>query len=102
VRSGGTARAASDDYSPRLYDQPSDWDVVAAVEQVAAGRGLPMAQIALAWLLSRPGVVAPIVGATTLSHLDSAIAALSVTLTPDECAALEAPYQPHPVKGFTV
>ncbi len=102
VRSGGTARAASDDYSPRLYDQPSDWDVVAAVEQVAAGRGLPMAQIALAWLLSRPGVVATIVGATTLSHLDSAITALSVTLTADECAALEAPYQPHPVKGFTV
>jgi aryl-alcohol dehydrogenase-like predicted oxidoreductase len=102
VRSGGTARSGSDDYSPKLYDQASDWAVVDAVEQLARQRGLPMAQIALAWLLSRPGVVAPIVGATKLSHLNDAIAALDVTLSAEECALLEAPYRPHGVKGHQV
>ncbi len=102
VRGGGTARAGSDDYSPKLYDTPADWDVVAAVERVAASRGIPMAQVALAWLLSRPGVVAPIVGATKPRHLADAIAALAVQLTADECTALEAPYQPHGVRGFQV
>jgi aryl-alcohol dehydrogenase-like predicted oxidoreductase len=102
VRGGGTARSASDDYSPTLYNHPADWLVVDAVERVAAARGLPMAQVALAWLLSRPGVVAPIVGATKLGHLDTAIAALSVTLDDGERAALEAAYVPHAVKGHTV
>jgi len=102
VRSGGTARSESDDYSPKLYDQASDWAVVDAVEQVARQRNLPMAQIALAWLLSRSGVVAPIIGATKLSHLNDAIAALDVTLSADECALLEAPYRPHGVKGHQV
>jgi aryl-alcohol dehydrogenase-like predicted oxidoreductase len=101
VRSGGTSRAKSDDYSPRLYDHPSDWDVVDAVERLATARGVTMAEVALAWLLGRPGVVAPIVGATKLDHLESALRALALELTPDERAGLEAPYRPHAVRGFT-
>ena len=99
VRAGGTARAASDDYSPRLYDSDGDWEVVDAVSRVASARGVAMAEVALAWLLSRPGVVAPIVGATTPEHLSAALRALELTLTTEECAALEAPYRPHAVKG---
>jgi aryl-alcohol dehydrogenase-like predicted oxidoreductase len=95
-----TARAASDDYARQLYDHPSDGDVVDAVRSVAAARGVPMARVALAWLLSRPGVTAPIVGATKLPHLDEALAALDLELTPAETAALEAPYRPHAVRGF--
>jgi aryl-alcohol dehydrogenase-like predicted oxidoreductase len=101
VRSGGTTRAESDDYSPRLYDHASDWDVVDAVQRVAQARGVTMAETALAWLLDRPGVVAPIVGATKLEHLETALRALSLKLTPEEQRSLEAPYQPHAVRGFT-
>ena len=95
-----TARAASDDYARQLYDHPSDADVVAANRAVAAARGVPMARVALAWLLSRPGVTAPIVGATKPAHLDEAVAALDLTLSAEEVAALEAPYRPHAVRGF--
>jgi 1-deoxyxylulose-5-phosphate synthase len=102
VRNARTPRSGSDDYSPRLYDQPDDWRVVDAVERVAASRGVPMAEVALAWLLARPGVAAPIVGATRLEHLDAALDAVTLRLTADEIAALEEPYRPHPVKGFTV
>jgi aryl-alcohol dehydrogenase-like predicted oxidoreductase len=99
---GRTVRATSDDYAPRLYDTPSDGDVVDAVEKVATARGLPMAQVALAWLLARPGVVAPIIGATKLAHLETALHALETKLTAEEIAALDAPYRPHAVKGHTV
>jgi len=95
-----TARAGSDDYTTHLYDQDSDWDVVDAVRAVATARGAAMAEIALAWLLSRPGVTAPIVGATKLEHLDAAVQAVDLDLSADECARLEAPYRPHPVRGF--
>jgi len=101
VRTDQTARSASDTYSPHLYDDPGDWDVVDAVEQVARERGVAMAEVALAWLLSRPGVVAPIVGATKLEHLDSAVRALALRLSPEEMAALESPYKPHAVRGHT-
>ena len=101
VRNDQTARSASDTYSPRLYDDPGDWDVVDAVEKVARERGVAMAEVALAWLLSRPGVVAPIVGATKLEHLDSAVRALELRLSPEEVAALESPYRPHAVRGHT-
>ena len=101
VRSAGTTRAGNDAYSETLYDNPADWDVVGAVERIAAQRGVKMAEVALAWLLSRPGVVAPVIGATKMAHLDEALNALQLTLTPDECAALEAPYVPHGVKGYT-
>jgi aryl-alcohol dehydrogenase-like predicted oxidoreductase len=99
VRGDSTARAASDDYSPKLYDSPSDWDVVDAVARVAQARGVAMAEVALAWLLARPGVAAPIVGATRLEHLEAALRALALRLTPEETTALEAAYRPHGVKG---
>ncbi len=96
-----TPRARSDDYARHLYDHPSDADVIEAVRGVAAARGTAMAQVALAWLLSRPGVTAPIVGATKARHLEDAIASLDVVLTPEEVAALEAPYRPHAVRGVS-
>jgi 1-deoxyxylulose-5-phosphate synthase len=95
-----TARGASDDYTGKLYDAPSDADVIAAVRSVATARGTAPAEVALAWLLSRPGVTAPIVGATKIEHLESALRALDLVLSGDEVAALEAPYRPHPVRGF--
>jgi aryl-alcohol dehydrogenase-like predicted oxidoreductase len=101
VRSGATARAGSDDYSPRLYDHASDREVVGVVAAVAKARGVAMAEIGLAWLLGRPGVAAPIVGATKLEHLEAAIRAVDLQLTADERQALEAPYTPHAVRGFT-
>jgi aryl-alcohol dehydrogenase-like predicted oxidoreductase len=102
VRSALTARSKSDDYSEKLYGSTGDWNVVDAVEAVAQARGVTMAEVALAWLLGRPGVTAPIVGATKLAHLESAILALDLTLSADEVAVLEAPYEPHEVRGFTV
>jgi aryl-alcohol dehydrogenase-like predicted oxidoreductase len=101
VRNDTTPRSASDDYSPRLYDHASDWAVVDAVEQLAKARGVAMAGVGLAWLLGRPGVAAPIVGATKMEHLETAIRALDLQLSPDERAALEAPYRPHGVRGYT-
>jgi 1-deoxyxylulose-5-phosphate synthase len=95
-----TARSKSDGLDQVLYDQPSDWDVVDAVKKVAEQRGAKPAQVALAWLLSRRAVAAPILGATRLEHLDDAAAALDVSLGAEELAALEAPYRPHPVKGL--
>jgi len=95
-----TPRAASDDYARNLYDHPSDDRVIEAVRSVAAARGLPPAAVALAWLLSRPGVTAPIIGATKLAHLETALSAVDVTLSDDEIRALEAPYRPHAVRGF--
>jgi aryl-alcohol dehydrogenase-like predicted oxidoreductase len=85
-----------------IYAKTEDADrkVVEAVADVAAARGLPRAQVALAWLLQKPGVTAPIVGATKPQHLSDAIAALDVVLTADEIDQLEAPYVPHPIVGF--
>jgi aryl-alcohol dehydrogenase-like predicted oxidoreductase len=94
-----TTRAATDEYGHTLYGGPGDWEVVEAVRAVAAERGVTPAEVALAWLLSRPGVTAPIVGATKLSHLDAAIRAVDLVLEPEEIARLEAPYQPHAVRG---
>ena len=75
--------------------------MVEAVARVAAARDIPRAQVALAWLLQKPGITAPIVGATKLSHLEEAAAALSVKLSDEEIAQLEAPYVPHEVVGFS-
>jgi aryl-alcohol dehydrogenase-like predicted oxidoreductase len=93
-----TVRAGNDPLAEELYGD-DDFDVIDAVRAVAAGRGLPPAQIALAWLLGKPAVAAPIVGATKLRHLEDAIAAVEVTLSGDEVAHLEAPYRPHPILG---
>ena len=95
-----TPRAAGDPYARELYSD-DDFDVVDALTRVAAERGAPPAQVALAWLLGRPGVTAPIVGATRPEHVDDAVAAVELTLRPEECAALEAPYRPRPVRGHT-
>jgi aryl-alcohol dehydrogenase-like predicted oxidoreductase len=97
-----TARSETDGFGKSLYAATEDADnaVIGAVEQLANERGVPMAQVALAWVLGKAGVSAPIVGASKPRHLDDAIAALSVTLIDDERARLEAPYVPHPVTGF--
>ena len=94
-----TTRAGTDQYAETLYDQPGDADVVAATREVAAARGVGPAEVALAWLLGKPAVAAPIVGATRLDHLHAAARATELTLSGDEVAKLEAPYRPHPVKG---
>jgi aryl-alcohol dehydrogenase-like predicted oxidoreductase len=93
-----TIRAGSDPLAEQMYVD-DDFDVVDVVRAVAAERALSAAQIALAWLLGKPAVTAPIVGATKLRHLEDAIAAAEVTLSEDEVARLEAPYRPHPVLG---
>ncbi len=92
-------RAESDDYTRKLYDSPGDFEVVEAVRQVAAGRGVQPAQVALAWLLAKPGVTAPIFGATKLEQLQAALAAVELELSAEEIGKLEAPYRPHGVRG---
>jgi aryl-alcohol dehydrogenase-like predicted oxidoreductase len=98
-RRSGTLRSHEDDYTKKLYTQEADDRVVECVEQVAKSRGVPAAQVALAWLLAKPGVTAPIVGASKPHHLKDAVAALSVKLTQQEIAQLEEVYVPHPVLG---
>ena len=97
-----TSRAKTDEFGGTLYRAMEDADrrVVDTVIDVAAGRGIPSAQVALAWMLSKPYLTAPIVGATKPQHLDDAIAAVGVRLSTDEIAALESPYVPHPIAGF--
>jgi aryl-alcohol dehydrogenase-like predicted oxidoreductase len=95
-----TVRAGSDPYADELYDE-ADFDVVDAVTTVAGERGVPPARVALAWLLGKPGVTAPIVGATKPHHLEDAIAAIDVRLTEEEVARLEAPYRPHAIRGHS-
>lgn len=97
-----TERTRTDEYGKTLYTQAIDADraVVGAVERIAVARGVPRAQVALAWVLQKPGVTAPIVGASKPNHLTDAVAALSLNLTAEEIAALEAPYVPHAISGF--
>jgi 1-deoxyxylulose-5-phosphate synthase len=101
ARQGGrrTTRAGSDPLSEQYYDSPADFDVVDRLAEVAAERGAPPAQVALAWLLSRPGVTAPIIGATRLGHVDDSLAAENLTLSDEEVRRLDEPYRPHPVLG---
>ncbi len=95
-----TVRAGSDPVADTLYSD-ADFDVVDRLVTVARERALPPARIALAWLLHKPGVTSPIVGATKLSHLEDAVAAVEVPLSPEEIARLEEPYQPHRVVGHS-
>jgi aryl-alcohol dehydrogenase-like predicted oxidoreductase len=97
---GSTARAGSDQLTPELYDHPGDASIIAANAAVASARGVSPAETALAWLLSRPGVTAPIVGVTTLDQLETAVRSLDLRLTEAECAPLEAPYAPRPIRGW--
>lgn len=96
-----TARSDSDRFGKMLYARTEDSDrqVVEAVAAIATARGVPMAQVALAWIAAKPEVSAPIVGVTKLVQLEDALSALSLELTAEEIAALEAPYVPHPVLG---
>jgi aryl-alcohol dehydrogenase-like predicted oxidoreductase len=96
-----TMRARTDSFGDSLYRPEVDFDVVDRAAEVATARGVPSAQIALAWLLHKPGVTAPIVGATKLDHLDDAIAAEQLTLDADEITRLEEPYAPHPISGHS-
>jgi len=95
----GTTRADSDSYAVDLYDSPSDQNVIEAGRKVAKDLGVAPSEVALAWLLQKRGVAAPIVGATKIEHLESAVRALDVKLSDDQVSALEQPYQPHAVRG---
>ncbi|MGZ4597973.1 MAG: aldo/keto reductase [Actinomycetes bacterium] len=95
-----TNRSETDEFGKTLYDVAGDRDVAARVAEVAERRGVARAQVALAWLLSKPVVTAPIVGASRPQHLDDAVAAVDLELTDDEVRSLEEPYTPHPVVGF--
>jgi 1-deoxyxylulose-5-phosphate synthase len=96
-----TDRSQTDKNGANFYKGTDDADsrVVAAVQRLAETKGVPMAQVALAWLLAQPGVTAPIVGVSKIQHLDDALGALSVSLSAEDRAALESPYVPHPVSG---
>ena len=94
-----TTRAKTDQFADSLYTPEVDFAVVDRVVEVAGERGVPPAQVALAWLLHRPGVTAPIVGATKLEHVDDGLAAEQLELSADEIARLEEPYRPHAVSG---
>jgi aryl-alcohol dehydrogenase (NADP+) len=98
-KSGDTARAKSDDYAHKMYYEDSDFHVVDHVVELAERLGRKPAEIALAWLLSRPGVTAPIIGASKPHHLEDAVGALSVKLSDEDVAHLEEPYEPHRVLG---
>jgi aryl-alcohol dehydrogenase (NADP+) len=98
---GDTIRAKTDDYAQKMYYQPSDFTVVDRLTEIARKRGVPNAQVALAWVLAQPGVTAPIVGASKMHHLDDAVAALRLKLDEAELKALCEPYRPHPVLGHS-
>jgi len=98
-----TNRSETDEFGKTLYTSAVDSDrkVVERVKEVAANRGVPRAQVALAWLLSKPVVTAPIVGASKPNHLEDAIAAVSLKLSDEEIGLLEEPYIPHQIVGFS-
>ncbi|MFN8468219.1 MAG: aldo/keto reductase [Caldilineaceae bacterium] len=98
-----TERIQTDEYGKFLYTQTEESDrrVVERVQQVAQARGVPTAQVALAWLLQKPGVTSPIIGASKPHHLEDAVAALDLKLSAEEMAALEEAYVPHPILGYT-
>jgi 1-deoxyxylulose-5-phosphate synthase len=97
-----SARSETDEFGKRLYTQSGNTDrkIVERVKKIAAKRGVSRAQVALAWILNKPIITAPIIGATKLQHLDDALAAVSLKLSADETASLEKPYVPHAVAGF--
>ena len=98
---GETIRSNTDDFARSLYYQPSDFAVVDCITQVAKRRGNSNAQVALAWLLSKPGVTAPIIGASKMNHLEDLVAALDVKLDEQDVKELEQAYQPHPIRGHS-
>jgi aryl-alcohol dehydrogenase (NADP+) len=98
---GETTRANSDPFANGLYFRDEDFEVADRAREVAGERGVTGSQAALAWILSKPHVTAPIIGATKMEHLDQAIAALEIKLSEAEIKQLEEPYKPHPVLGHS-
>ncbi len=96
-----SVRSRTDEFAKSLYTREADEAVAERVAEVAKSRGVSRAQVALAWLLAKPEVSAPIVGASKMHHLDDAVAAVELKLSPEEVARLEEPYVPHPVLGHT-
>ncbi|MES2390365.1 MAG: aldo/keto reductase [Acidobacteriota bacterium] len=96
-----TTRARTDDFAHSLYYRPSDFTVVERVVEIATQRNVKPAQVALAWMLTKPAISAPIVGASKLYQLEDAISALTLKLTPEEITRLEEPYEPHPILGHS-
>ena len=94
-----TTRAKSDDYARQMYFAETDFDIVDQVVEIARNRGVTPAQIALAWLLQKPGITSPIIGATKMQHLEEAVAAVDIRLTEEEINNIEAPYIPHKILG---
>lgn len=97
----GTPRAQSDEYAKKLYHPDEDAAIINRTAELARRRGVTPAQIALAWLLQKPGVTAPIIGATKMHHLEEAVAAVDIKLTEEECTYLEELYRPRPVAGHS-
>lgn len=98
---GETTRSQSDAFAHSMYYRDSDFQIVARVGELAKKRGVSNTQIALAWLVQQTNVAAPIIGASKMSHLEEAVAALDVKLSAEDCNYLEELYQPHPVLGFS-
>jgi aryl-alcohol dehydrogenase-like predicted oxidoreductase len=98
---GETVRSRTDEYAKQMYYQDDDFAVARRLSEVAKARGLPNVQVALAWLLAKPGITAPVIGASKPHHLDDALAALSVKLTDEEIKQLEEPYKPHRILGHS-
>jgi aryl-alcohol dehydrogenase-like predicted oxidoreductase len=96
---GDTIRARSDDYAQKLYYEDWDFEVSDRVAKIARDRNVSPTQIALAWLLNKPGISAPIIGATRMEHLEQAVAAVDIQLDQKECDFMEEPYKPHKVLG---
>ncbi len=101
VFGGATARARTDDFGHRMYYRDTDFDIVDRVVEIANERHAKPAQVALAWILTKPGVSAPIIGASKPDHLEDALAALQLKLSEDEIKRLEELYEPHPVLGHS-
>ena len=99
-RKAQTHRAGTDAYMTQLYDHHAEEEsIIDAVAKVAAGRGVPPAQVAIAWVASRPGITAPIIGASKPHHLTDALSGIELQLSAEEIAILETPYRPRPVAG---
>ncbi len=96
-----TIRAQTDVYAQQMYYREEDFDVAERAQEIAEKRGFTPSQIALAWILNKPHITAPIIGASKMDHLEQAIAALEIQLAPEEVARLEEPYRPHPVLGHS-
>lgn len=94
-----TIRSQTDQYAHQMYYREEDFDVAERAQEIAAVRGVTPSQVALAWVLNKPYITAPIIGASKMDHLEQAIAALEIQLTPEEVARLQEPYRPHPILG---